>query len=325
VDVGVGVGVGVGAVAGARAGRHPGWPALLWCAVLGAVLCGAGISSAEAAPPPFQLPPLVPGANPERHTGKVVWLDLVTPDIARAEQFYAGLFGWTFDKVPGDPHYVIASLAGEPIGGLFEKATPAGKPRQSAWLTFISVPDVEAARRLALSHGAKLLAAPKSYPQRGRQAVFADPDGAVFAVLASTSGDPPDVLPDPGEWIWSSLLVRDADHEAGFYQTLCGYDVFDLASDDSLEHLILSTDDFARVGVNSLPTDTLRRHPHWLNFVRVENASDIAEHAVTLGGRVLVEPRLDRHGGRIAVIADPAGAPFGVMEWSQNDTQQEPK
>jgi len=36
---------------------------------------------------------------------------------------------------------------------------------------------------------------------------------------------------------------------------------------------------------------------------------------------LLVEPRTDRHGGRIAVIADPAGAPLGLMEWNANGTQ----
>jgi hypothetical protein len=38
--------------------------------------------------------------------------------------------------------------------------------------------------------------------------------------------------------------------------------------------------------------------------------------AIALGGKVLVEPREDRHGGQLAVIADPSGAPIGVMEWA---------
>jgi hypothetical protein len=40
---------------------------------------------------------------------------------------------------------------------------------------------------------------------------------------------------------------------------------------------------------------------------------------------VLVEPRVDRHGGHIAVLADPGGAPFGVMEWTESDSKQEPQ
>jgi len=40
---------------------------------------------------------------------------------------------------------------------------------------------------------------------------------------------------------------------------------------------------------------------------------------------VLVEPHADRHGGKVAVIADPTGAPVGLMEWSANDSKEEPK
>jgi len=52
-------------------------------------------------------------------------------------------------------------------------------------------------------------------------------------------------------------------------------------------------------------------HPHWLNFVRVTDAGAAAAKAVALGGRVLVKPHLDRHGGKAAIIADPTGAPVG--------------
>jgi hypothetical protein len=58
----------------------------------------------------------------------------------------------------------------------------------------------------------------RNYPQRGRQAVLADPDGAVFAVLAVEGGDPPDYLATPGEWMWSSLHVRDPKQETAFYK-----------------------------------------------------------------------------------------------------------
>jgi predicted enzyme related to lactoylglutathione lyase len=51
----------------------------------------------------------------------------------------------------------------------------------------------------------------------------------------------------------------------------------------------------------------------------------MAAKVTAMGGRVLVEPRVDRHGGMIAVVADPAGAPFGLMEWTDSDTKAEPK
>jgi len=284
------------------------------------------ICSVPAAAQKFELPPLVDSAVAEHHVGKVIWVDLVTPDLAAAKVFYSGLFGWTFRDIhAGKGDYAVASLDGRPVGGLFHRPLPSGEQRRPAWLPFLAVRDVDAVKGVVLEHGGKVVSEPRSYARRGRQAIFADPEGAVFAVLASGNGDPGDVLAAPGEWIWSSLLAQDPDKDAAFYQAVFGYDVFDVPSDDGLEHVILSSDDYARASINALPSHSSRRHPHWLNFVRVLDAVDMAAKAAALGGRVLVEPHVDRHGGRLAIVADPTGAPFGLMEWSDTDDKKEPK
>jgi len=272
----------------------------------------------------FQLPPIGDAAHGEHHPGKVIWVDLVTPDLAAAERFYGGLFGWAFDPIrTGAADYAVVMLDGRPIGGLFQRPIRAGERHQPAWLTFIAVPDVDTARRTALAHGAKSLAPPKTYAGRGAQAVLADPQGAVFAVLASSSGDPADYLAAPGEWIWSSLLTSDPAQSAAFYKAVFGYETFDLPSEDGAQHVILATDDYARAGIHTLPPG--HRHAHWLNFIRVDDAPQAVSRAVALGGRVLVEPYVDRHGGKVAVIADPSGAPLGLMEWTDTDTKEQPQ
>jgi predicted enzyme related to lactoylglutathione lyase len=274
----------------------------------------------------FELPPLNTPASTEHHVGKMIWADLVTPDLSAAERFYGGLLGWTFQTIhTGESDYAVALVDGRPIGGLFQKPIPAGQHRQSAWLTFIAVRDVDAAKRMALAHGGKVVSDARNYPSRGRQAVLSDPEGAVFAILASSSGDAPDYLAAPGEWIWSSLQSRNPGAEAAFLQQVFSYDVFDLASDDGFEHVILSSDDFARASANAMPGDPARRHAHWLNFIRVDHTIDMVAKVQALGGRVLVEPHVDRHGGQVAVVADPAGAPFGLMEWTDSDSTVEPK
>ncbi len=126
----------------------------------------------------------------------MVWADLATPDLAAAEKFYGGLFGWTFQPVrAGDVNYAVAMLEGRPIGGLVEEGDPGGPAPQSAWLTFLAASDVDSAKKVAVSHGAKVLSDIKSYPMRGRQIVLSDPEGAAFALLASSTGDTPDYLP----------------------------------------------------------------------------------------------------------------------------------
>jgi predicted enzyme related to lactoylglutathione lyase len=288
-------------------------------------VCVVALASSARAAVPLSLPPLDSDGTAEHHVGKVIWADLVTPDLAAAEQFYGGLFGWTFRDVhaPGTT-YAVALAEGRPVAGIVQRAVPPGEQKQPAWLTFLAVRQVDSTATAVAKDGGKILAPPRTYTGRGRQSVLEDPEGAVFAVLASKSGDPGDYLAAPGEWIWSSLLVKDPTAEAEFYQKIFGYAVFDLPGDEG-KHVILSSDDYARAGVNALPVDAKRRRAHWLDFLRVEDATDVARKAATLGGHVLVEPYVDRHGGKIAVLADPAGAPFGVMEWTASDSKVEPQ
>ncbi len=279
--------------------------------------CSATVGSA------VQLPAIVEPASQEHHVGKVSFVELVTPDLAAAKQFYAGLFGWTFrDIATSGTQYVEAYVDGHPVAGLFHKELPAGERRQPAWLTFISVRDVDAAKKSALAHGGKVLYEPHTIANRGRQAVFSDPQGAVFAVLASSSGDPPDVLVPSGQWIWSSLIARDADTDAAFYQSLFDYEVFDLPADPGAQHLMLASDNYARASANTPPASKDEIHPHWINYVRVDDAVAMTAKVVGLGGRVLVEPRVDRHGGKVAIVADPTGAAFGLLEWPETETKQ---
>src|SRR5580765_8497591 len=76
----------------------PGWLALL------AVGC-VGLTPSVAAEPPT-LPPLTTVSGSPRLPGKFVWADLVTDDVAAAQKFYGGLFGWTFQDAG---EYVIAA------------------------------------------------------------------------------------------------------------------------------------------------------------------------------------------------------------------------
>jgi predicted enzyme related to lactoylglutathione lyase len=270
---------------------------------------------------PIELPPLVQPASTDHHAGKVIWMDLATSDLAGAKHFYGGLLGWTFQEVPGArPPLRIAFTDGEPVAGLVQPEPPRSGRPQPAWLPFIATPDLASLKQQAVARGARVLSPPRSYPARGEQAVFADPQGAVFGALQSSSGDPPDVLEDPDEWIWSSLLTTSPRSAAAFYAALFGYEVHDLPANESSVHLLLASEGYARASVNELPPDAPKGYPYWLPFVRVLDTKAAVEKAKTLGGSVLSEPHPDRHGEMVAVIADPQGAPFGLMEWVETAT-----
>lgn len=100
---------------------------------------------------------LVEPASQEHHVGKVIFVELVTPNPAGAERFYGGLFGWTFHDIAiGQTEYAEALLNGHLVAGIARKDMPSGQRRQPAWLSFMAVNDVDAAGKAATENGAKL-------------------------------------------------------------------------------------------------------------------------------------------------------------------------
>ncbi len=281
----------------------------------------AGASSASAQP--HSVPPLVIPSTPDRHVGKPIFLELVTPDLDASELFYGQMFGWRFrateDKAPD---YAVATINDHPVAGLIRREVAGPLTRKPAWLTMFSVRDADATKVLAEQYGAHVVRPPKDIPGLGRQAIYADPQGAIFGTLVSVSGDPEDELVPLGQWIWSSLHTTDPDTDAGFYQSIFSYQVFDLPDDNGGGHFMLASDEYARASVNRLPAGQAYRYPYWLNYIRVLNTDDTITKLRALGGKVIVPPHSDRHGGQIAVVSDPNGAAFGLLEWTAFDSKE---
>jgi predicted enzyme related to lactoylglutathione lyase len=281
------------------------------------------LALAAVAAAPLQVPPVVMPANHELHEGKVIFDELVTPDLATSQRFYGGLFGWQFLDIPGLKYpYAEAMLDGQPVAGLVQKPTEPTANRNSVWLGFLSVADVAKAVATAQAQGATDLVPPHNVTGRGMEAVLADPEGGVFGVLASSSGNPPDEIPPVGGWIWGSLHAPDVPREARFYAAVFGYQIADATPNSTEEHVLLASENYARASVNMMPPGHPSAQAHWVHYVRVASASASVAKAVALGGRVLVAPRMDRHGGMIAVVADPLGAPVGLFEWPDAESKE---
>jgi predicted enzyme related to lactoylglutathione lyase len=275
------------------------------------LLLAGGCSTDE---PPSQLPPLNTMSRSSRLPGKFVWADLVTDDVPAAQKFYSRLFGWTFRNV-GD--YVIVCIDDRPLGGMFQRPRPADRSAQPRWFGYISVANVERAKRAVIQAGGRMLMAPERLPKRGEQAVFADAEGAVFGVVKSSSGDPQDFLADPGDWIWIQLLSRDGRKAADFYRAVGGYQIVENAEPNRVSDFVLTSEGYARATVRTIPQANTQVQPTWLPFVRVKNVPALVARAKELGGKVLVEPASGLLDGKVAVVADPTGAAIGIMEWDE--------
>jgi len=271
-------------------------------------------SAADSPPPAPPLPPLTTKKSNPRLPGKFVLADLVTDDVAGAKKFYGELFNWTFRDLGG---YVVVENEERPLAGIFHRPRPADRPQaKPRWFGYLSVSSVDRARRAALESGGRVIAEARDLPRRGEQAIFADPEGALFGVIKSATGDPPDFLAEPGDWIWIQLLSRNAQKAAEFYKKVGGYDILENSAEQRLNDYILNSKGFARATIRTMPAG--KAQPSWLPYVRVTSVRESLARARQLGGKVLIEPKSEILQGRVAVIADPAGAAVGLLEWSDD-------
>ncbi|MFI7382237.1 VOC family protein [Streptomyces sp. NPDC049813] len=125
--------------------------------------------------------------------GGLNWVELYTPDVAAAREFYGSALGWgTFDvEFPGGS-YTTVNPAGQDENAMFGgivplDADPAEAQAGPHWTPYIHVPDVDAAAEAAQRLGGTVRSGPVSMAGVGRLAKLADPSGAGFAVI---KGDP---------------------------------------------------------------------------------------------------------------------------------------
>lgn len=114
-------------------------------------------------------------------TGGWLWNELTTQDPQSALAFYEKVFGFTHDAMPmPQGTYNILKQGDKSRGGLC-KAMDASTP--AMWMQYVRVEDCDAASAKAASLGARVVVPPSDIPNIGRFSMFADPQGAVLAVM----------------------------------------------------------------------------------------------------------------------------------------------
>lgn len=273
---------------------------------------GCGYS---AAVPTAAFPPLNSPATNEQRPGKFVWADFFTTDPVAATAFYCGLFGWTATGTAlNGRNYTVFSNGEKPVAGLVTR--PAAKsPRPSRWIGYLAVKDLAVTLKAVAATSGQVRAGARDFPNRGIQAIIADNEGATVGVLQSTSGDAPDVEPQPGDWNWFELYVRSPRVTAVFYNNIFGHEVAADLRTERREDLILSSGGLARAGITSLPIRD-DAQSGWLGVVRVADLDGALARAIRLGGEVLLAPRAVAYESRFAIVGDPTGGSIGMVEYA---------
>lgn len=129
------------------------------------------------------------GARLVNDPGCLTFNELSTNDVEKAQEFYGGLFGWTFEKLeaPGlQPYWAIGheGAARSRGGGMRELApqqTEAGIPPH--WMPYFTAESADETVATATGAGGGVLAPAFDIPTGSRIAVIHDPKGAAFGLF----------------------------------------------------------------------------------------------------------------------------------------------
>ena len=270
---------------------------------------------------PPTLPALTSPASGERIPGKFVWFDLATPDLDEAQSFYQDVFGWSY-RSPGvsADEYVLVLNGGQPIGGMFQAEPAGGEQDGATWVALMSVEDVDQAVAKARSAGARVEVEPADVPARGRHALMRDPADAIFGVLRSSSGDPPDAEVPLGGMFWADLFAQDVEAMVAFYAQLAPYEATSRQLVEGGEGRILNAGGMPRAGL--VPVDEEANRSAWVPYVRVADVQATLDRAVESGGFVIVAPDPAILDGNLGIFVDPNGGVTGAVRWDYDREAQ---
>jgi hypothetical protein len=246
--------------------------------------------------------------------GSFGWYELMTSDTAAAEAFYTSVVGWTTKNV-GSPEmpYITFNVGEAGVAGMLSM------PHHTAWVGYISVPDVDAHIEKVVEAGGKLWRPATDVPGMLRFAVMSDPQGAPIVLFTSDPAMPtpanPPAPPTPGTIGWRELYTTDVDAAWDFYSTHFGW--------TKTRDMDMGPDGVYRIfdeGKGSPMGDggMMKKSEHipsstWGFYILVDGIDAAIERVTAGGGKVIMGPHQVPGDQWIIQGVDPLGASFALV------------
>ncbi|MEO7998917.1 MAG: VOC family protein [Gemmatimonadaceae bacterium] len=253
-----------------------------------------------------------------RQTGDFCWINILTPSVDSAREFFHELLGWSYEAVEGAGHIILVN--GRRIGGIFASdgvGMPAGThPHISVVL---KVDDAShAARRVSMLGG--LSRSPFDIPDQGRMSVCHDSNGAAFDVWETTTMSGIEANSTlHGVPSWFEAVTTDVARATDFYCDLFGWSA-SAYTGGPVAYTTFALDGRPIAGmlsINDIPPHDVPVLPHWGTYFTVDDAAAVVAKAVALGANNSVPLMTIAGGARIAGFESPHGVPFYVIEYAR--------
>ena len=248
------------------------------------------------------------------------WVDLSSSDPEASRKFYSSLFGWDIQVSP-DPQYggySMAEDAGVGLAGIGPKMDPNAP---TAWSLYIGTDDAAALAQRISDNGGKVVMAPFDVGDQGKMAVFQDPAGA-FISCWQAAGMRGFVSHQTGAFDWGELNARGVENVLPFYEKVFGWQVrTGRVSDGQTEppYHEFQIDGESVLGAWEMSPMVPADVPaYWQIYFKVDDVDESFQLARALGATELVAPQ-DMTDGRFAILMDPQGASFGLLNFAVSE------
>jgi hypothetical protein len=222
----------------------------------------------------------------------------ISTDVATGTPFYSQVMGW--DVADSEAGAVFVGP-----GGAVAHIQPLMDGTPAHWCTYLAVDDLDASTAAAGEQGA-ILVPPTALPA-GRFSLVVTPSGAAFALYEADAADE-QAKPGPGSLHWVELHSTSVDTDLAWFQEVfgIGHAVQQMPSGP---YTVLQAGGANRGGVVPARTDRAVFFP-WVQVADV--AATVA--AVRAHDGAVITDVFEEAIGRMAVVADPSGAVFGVIQ-----------
>ena len=243
--------------------------------------------------------------------GSPSWVDLGTPDTAAAAAFYSAIFGWTHQDMGEETgHYGIFYKDGKQVGGVGPLMNPS---QPTAWSTYFAVANADDTAAKVTNAGGQVMLAPMDVMDLGRMGVFTDPAGFPFSIWQAAKHKGSEIIREPGSVTWNELVTTDAEGAEAFYRDALDLDPREVSMGPGMTYTLMQVDGHPVAGMMAFAPEMGDVPTGWTIYFEVTDADAAYGKAVEFGATTHTPPT-DVPPGRFAIVDDPQGATFGIMQ-----------
>lgn len=245
--------------------------------------------------------------------GAPCWIDLYSSDTDKAKEFYGRLLGWSAEPPEeGFGGYFVFTKDGKVVAGCMGNSGEEGYP--DAWTIYLTTDDAARTVNEAKANGGQVHLEPMEIASNGTMAMVADPGNAAVGVWQPGAMQGFEVRGEPGTGAWFELLTRDYEACVDFYRDVFGWDTHVAGDTPEFRYTTLGEGEGRLAGIMDASAFLSEDQPaKWFVYFEVENADTALAQVVELGGSI-VDPAVATPYGRLAVVADPTGTTFKLVE-----------